>query len=126
MLQDHSVVDEADVLGGVVGLGPLLAQEVQDARGQHGELAVLDELAQVRQPRLLALRVLLDDADDTVHDGPLVLKAALQHKGRAECRGCSLQSLTGTRHSGPGTEPGDEGLALPASTSLLCKTKGSG
>ena len=47
VLQHHAVVDEADVLGGVAGLGPLLAQQVQDARGQHGELTVLDELAQV-------------------------------------------------------------------------------
>lgn len=78
MLQHHAVVDEADVLGGVAGLGPLLAQQVQNASGQHGELAVLDELAQVGQPRLLALRVLLDDADDAVHDGPLVLEAALR------------------------------------------------
>ena len=47
MLQDHAVIDEADILGGVVGLGSLLAQEMQDAGGQDGELAVLDELAQV-------------------------------------------------------------------------------
>lgn len=47
VLQDHTVVDKANVLRGVVGLGPLLAQQVQDAGGQHSELAVLDELAQV-------------------------------------------------------------------------------
>lgn len=47
MFQDHSVVDEADVLAGVVGLRPLLAQEVQDAGGQHSELAVLNEFAEV-------------------------------------------------------------------------------
>lgn len=47
MLQDHTVVDKANVLGRVVGLGPLLAQQVQDAGGQHSELAVLNELAQV-------------------------------------------------------------------------------
>lgn len=47
VLQDHSVIDEADVLGGVVGLGPLLAQEMQDASGQHSELAVFNEFAQV-------------------------------------------------------------------------------
>lgn len=47
VLQDYSVVDEADILGRVVGFGPLLAQEVQDASGQHSELAVLDELTQV-------------------------------------------------------------------------------
>lgn len=47
MLQDHSVIDEADVLGGVVGLGPLLAQKMQNAGGQHSELTVLDEFTQV-------------------------------------------------------------------------------
>lgn len=99
MFQDHPVVDEADVFGGVVGLGPLLAQEMQDAGSQHCELAVLNELAQVGQPCLLALSVLLNDADDTVHDGPLILKAALQCEGAAEHRGCF-----GRRRWGP--EPG--------------------
>lgn len=47
MLQDHSVINKANVLGGVVGLGPLLAQEMQDAGGQNSEFAVLDEFAQV-------------------------------------------------------------------------------
>lgn len=47
MLQDHTVVDEANVLGGVVGLGPLLAQQMQDPGSQHSELAVLNELTQV-------------------------------------------------------------------------------
>lgn len=50
---------------------------MQDLRGQHRVLAVLDELAQVGQARLLALRVLLDDADDAVHDGPFVLETTL-------------------------------------------------
>lgn len=93
MLQDHSVVDEADVLGGIIGLGALLAQEMQDASGQHSKLAVLDEFTQVGQPRLLALCVLLDDADDAVHDGPLVLKATLQWEGSTEQGGCSHQKV---------------------------------
>lgn len=80
MLQDNPVVDEADVFRGVVGFGPFLPQEVQDPCGQHCELAVLDELAEVRQASFLALRVLLDDADDAVHDGSLVLKATLRSK----------------------------------------------
>lgn len=42
-------------------------------------LAVLDELAQVGQARLFAFGVLLNDADDAVHDGPLVLEAALRN-----------------------------------------------
>lgn len=51
---------------------------MEDLGGQHRVLTVLDELTQVGQPRLLALWVLLDDADDAVHDGPLVLKATLR------------------------------------------------
>jgi len=77
-LQHHSVEDEADVLGGLGGAGALLAQQVQDLCGEHRVLAVLDELAQVGQARLLALWVLLNDADDAVHDGPLVLETTLQ------------------------------------------------
>lgn len=94
-LQDHAVEDEADVFGGLRRAGALFAQEVQDLGGQHRVLAVLDELAQVSQARLLALRVLLDDADDAIHDGPLVLKTALQGGDRAShgvtlalCLGC--------------------------------------
>lgn len=44
------VVDVADVLVGVAGGGPQLPQEVQHALGQHRELAVLNELAEVQQP----------------------------------------------------------------------------
>lgn len=80
MLQDNPVVDEANVFGGVVGFGPFLPQEVEDPSGQHGELAVLDEFAEMGQACLFALRVLLNDADDAVHDGSLVLKAALRRK----------------------------------------------
>lgn len=77
-LQHHSVEDEADVFGGLWGAWALFAQQVQDFCGQHRVLAVLDKLAQMGQACLFALRVLLDDADDAVHDGPLVLKATLQ------------------------------------------------
>lgn len=77
VLQHHPVEDEADVLGWGWGPGALLAQQVQDLGGQHGVLAVLDELAEVSQACLLALRVLLDDADYTIHNGSLVLKATL-------------------------------------------------
>lgn len=77
-LQHHAVEDEADVLGWRGRARALLAQQVKDLGGQHRVLTVLDELTQVGQPRLLALWVLLDDADDAVHDGPLVLKATLR------------------------------------------------
>lgn len=79
-LQHHPVEDEADVLGRLGGAGSLLAQQVQDLGGQHRVLAILDELAQVGQASLFALRVLLNDADDAIHDGPLVLEAALRDK----------------------------------------------
>ena len=77
-LEDHTVVDEADVVGGLRSARPLAAQQVEDARRQHRVLAVLDELAQVRQPHLLRLAVLLQDADDRVDDCLLVVEAALR------------------------------------------------
>lgn len=80
MLQNNPVVNEANIFGGVVGFGPLLPQEVEDTSGQHSELAVLNEFAEVRQACLFALRVLLNNADDAVHNGSLVFKAALRSK----------------------------------------------
>lgn len=80
MLQDNPVVDEANVFGGIVGFGPFLPQEVEDTSGQHSELTVFNEFTEVRQACLFALWVLLNDADDTVHDGSLVFKAALRSK----------------------------------------------
>lgn len=84
-LQHHPVEDEADVLGGLGGAWALFAQQVQDLCGQHCVLAVLDELAQVGQARLFALWVLLNDADDAVHDGPLVLKTTLKGGRGGHC-----------------------------------------
>ena len=49
VLQDDAVVDEADVLGGGGGAGPLSAQQVENLGGQDSVLAVLDELTQVSQ-----------------------------------------------------------------------------
>lgn len=80
MLQDNPVVDEANVFGGVVGFGSFLPQQVEDTSGQHRELTVLDEFTEVRQACLFALRVLLNDADDAVHNGSLVFKATLRRK----------------------------------------------
>lgn len=81
-LQHHSVENKSNVLGGLRGAWTLFAQQVQDLCGKHSVLAVLDKLAQMGQARLFALRVLLDDADDAVHDGPLVLKSTLQGEKR--------------------------------------------
>ena len=85
VLQDDTVVDEADVFAGLGGLGALLAEQVEDARRQDGVLAVLDELAQVRQPDLLRLGVVLQDADDCVHNAFLVVKATLQQTTHKKC-----------------------------------------
>ena len=83
-LQHHPVENEADVLGRLGGARALLAQQMQNLDGQHRVFAVLDELAQMSQTCLLALRILLNDADDTVHDGALILKTTLQEGNRVE------------------------------------------
>ena len=49
VLQQDPVVDEPDVAGRVGGARPLLPQQVEDAHGEAGVLAVLDKLAQVGQ-----------------------------------------------------------------------------
>ena len=49
ILQDDSVVNEADVLGGCGRARSLLAQQVQDLGSQHSVLTVLDELTKVGQ-----------------------------------------------------------------------------
>lgn len=77
-LEHHAVEYEANVFGRRGGARALFPQQVQDLGGQNRVLAVLNKLAQVSQTRLLTLRVLLNDADDAVHDRTLVLKATLQ------------------------------------------------
>jgi hypothetical protein len=74
VLQDDAVVDEPDVAGGVLGLGALAPQEVQDLHRQEGELAVLDELGELRQAGLLGLGHVADQRQHRVHDGALVLE----------------------------------------------------
>lgn len=49
VLENDAVVDVADVLARLRGLGTLDAEEVQDADRELGELAVFDELAELRQ-----------------------------------------------------------------------------
>jgi hypothetical protein len=49
VFQDNAVVDEADVARGLLCARTFFAQQVQDAHCQTCVLAVLDELAQVRQ-----------------------------------------------------------------------------
>mmetsp|Transcript_53208 Transcript_53208/g.154918 ORF Transcript_53208/g.154918 Transcript_53208/m.154918 type:complete len:239 (+) Transcript_53208:1324-2040(+) len=83
VLEDHAVVDEADVLGRLGGARDLLAQEAQDPRAEVRVLAVLDELAEVQQAALPRRRHLRDDEDDRVHEVLLELGVAVL----AEVRG---------------------------------------
>ena len=77
VLQDDSVVDEADVLAGFARLGAFLSEEVEDSRGEDGVFAILNKLAQVTQANLFRIGILLQDADDCVHDSALVIEPAL-------------------------------------------------
>ena len=77
ILQDDSVVDEADVLIWGDGPGSLASKQVQDSRRENRVLTVLNEFTQVGEPRFLRLGVLLDDHDNRIHDGTLVVKATL-------------------------------------------------
>mmetsp|Transcript_59614 Transcript_59614/g.136745 ORF Transcript_59614/g.136745 Transcript_59614/m.136745 type:complete len:270 (+) Transcript_59614:1459-2268(+) len=77
VLEDDAVVDEADVLGRLGRGGALDAEQVQDLRREQRELAILDELAQVREPSLLGLADAPYDREQRVHDGLLVRKTAL-------------------------------------------------
>jgi hypothetical protein len=47
VLQNDTVVDVADILGGVSGLGALSTKQVQNSDRELGEFAVLDELAEM-------------------------------------------------------------------------------
>ena len=69
---------------------------MEDPRGQDGVLAVLNELAQVGQARLLGLGVFLDDADQRVHNRTLVVKSSLAWERRDWVRFClqSVENLT--------------------------------
>ena len=77
ILQHDPVEYETDVLGWGWSPGPLFSQQVQDLCGKDSVLTVFNELAEVSQARFLTLRLLLNDANYTVHNGSLVLKASL-------------------------------------------------
>ena len=80
VLEQYAVVDEADVSGRVCCEWSFLSEQVEDAHGQAGVLAVLYEIAQVRQIVDLRLGVVLDDGDDGVGDGGLVVESSLVAK----------------------------------------------
>ena len=83
VLQDDAVVDVADAARRVDGVGPVLAEHVQDAHGELGELAVLDELAQARDRMLARLGDLGHKDHQRVHDRLLVVvPAVLAQVGR--------------------------------------------
>lgn len=107
------------MLGGVAGLGPLLAQQVQDARGQHGELAVLDELAQVGQPvsllsSVLSMMLMMQSTMARLYSKPpcgpgprlSTRRSAANRRQPAQRPSRSLQARPGS----------------PAATSLLCES----
>lgn len=47
ILQNNTVVDVTNILGGVGSLGALGTKEVEDSNGELGEFTVFNELAQV-------------------------------------------------------------------------------
>eukprot|EP00962_Isochrysis_galbana_P003653 scaffold1041_cov124-Isochrysis_galbana.AAC.14 len=77
VLQHDAVVDEPDIFGRLLRARALDAEKEEDLRRQQRKLTVLDELAQVRQAGLLGLGHARDDDEQGVHDGLLVLEAAL-------------------------------------------------
>lgn len=102
-LQHHSVENEADVLGGLRGARPLFAQQVEDLCGEDCVLTVLYELTQMGQAGLFALWVFLDDADDAVHNGSLVLKATLQQRTQMLSRSFKLEICETTKFNSEDT-----------------------
>lgn len=79
-LKHNTVEDETDVFGGGRGTWSLFPQQVKYLSGQYGVLAILDKLTQMSQACLLTLWVFLNDTDDAIHNGSLVLKSTLQTK----------------------------------------------
>lgn len=75
ILQHDAVVDVADILGRLDGFGSFHAQQVQNADRELRKLAILDELAQMRERFLPRFRDELDQVEHGFHDGPLELVA---------------------------------------------------
>ena len=77
VLKHDTVIDESDVLGRVRRLGALDTQQVEHTNREFCELAVLDELTQVRERLLLALPDELDHVEDGFDDRALKVVSAL-------------------------------------------------
>mmetsp|Transcript_24599 Transcript_24599/g.44566 ORF Transcript_24599/g.44566 Transcript_24599/m.44566 type:complete len:481 (-) Transcript_24599:748-2190(-) len=85
VLQNHSIVDEADVFGWLARAGHLLSQEAQDAGAQVGILAVLDELAEMQQANLSGRGHLRDDKNQRIDEVLFDLsRAVFAEVGREE------------------------------------------
>mmetsp|Transcript_19502 Transcript_19502/g.55769 ORF Transcript_19502/g.55769 Transcript_19502/m.55769 type:complete len:338 (+) Transcript_19502:1117-2130(+) len=84
VLQDDPVVDEADVLGRVAGGRAELAEHVEDLGRERGELAVLDELAEVEEPGFFRVRDAVNELQDGVYHNLFEIKAAFVAQDGAE------------------------------------------
>lgn len=76
VLENHTIVDVADVLSRLSSFGTLQPDKMEDAYGQLGELAVLDELAEVGECLLLGVGDELDQVKHALHDCALELVTA--------------------------------------------------
>lgn len=77
VLQHNPVVDVTYVLGRLRCLRAFHAEEVEDTHGQLGELAVFDELAEMRQSLFLAVGHEFDQVENTLHNAALEVVSAL-------------------------------------------------
>mmetsp|Transcript_16169 Transcript_16169/g.48564 ORF Transcript_16169/g.48564 Transcript_16169/m.48564 type:complete len:260 (-) Transcript_16169:963-1742(-) len=77
LLENHPVVDVANELARVLSGRSLLAQHVEHANRQRGELAVFDKLTECGERSVSALWDVVGQVENRVDDGFLVLKATL-------------------------------------------------
>lgn len=91
VLKDDTIVDVADVFCRLSSPGALHTQEVENADGKLGKLAVLDELAKVGKCLLLGFGNKLDQIKNALHDAALeVVSALVAQDTRKEGKHASL------------------------------------
>ena len=78
------VIDIADITSRVRSAWPLAAQEMQDPYSQAGMLAVLNKLTKMSQSALLRFRILLNDRNNRISNGGLVLQPSFIPQHRRE------------------------------------------
>jgi hypothetical protein len=71
VLEDHTVVDVANILGGLDSLGTLETNQVQNANSKLSELAILDKFAQMGKRLLLRVGDELDQIEHALNHGAL-------------------------------------------------------